>query len=71
MQTQMKDNFVEYDPDMKKREQLKESMKRTPKVPLSKIKGVPIHMFVGKEDTVCSPQDARWTLNQLSGLSNS
>ena len=71
LQTEMKDNFVEFDPDMKTRAQLKESMKRTPKVPLSQIKGVPIHMFVGKDDTVCSPQDARWTFNQLSGLNNS
>ena len=47
------------------------SKERTPNVPLSSIKDVPIHMFVGQSDTICSPEDALWTKNQLTSLKHS
>ena len=61
LQTMMKDNFVEFDPALTHKAQLFDSAAITPIVMLSNIRDVPIHMFVGKEDTICSPKDALWT----------
>ena len=69
-QSILKDDFVEFDPNLKSISQLEESRAQTRSVDLSRVPDLPIYMVQGLEDTICVPEDTAWTRAQLTGVSD-
>lgn len=65
LQTNRADDFQQYDYGEKKNMK-KYGQKHPPSIDLTKIEGVPIAMFVGKQDDLSTPEVGQWTLDKVS-----